>query len=317
MFRSKLLILAACILFAALFAGCSTDEGKVPDVDQVDPGRLTITEFEGGLLTHNVYVFDTHADLSSPEAVGKVVTDDFSYIASGALVEGKRNVFLMTGWDGMVPTGIWTASGKYQVIMLHVNGDYSNNNPENPVFRQATISFNKGGATVDFENFAPVVNTFTVTFNTNDGSFIPSQNVRAGSAVPPPTDPVRERHSFTGWFRDANLTQEYNFSTPVTRDITLYVKWEATAFLVIFNSNSGNSIPNQTIDKGLTANRPPDPARETWFFRGWFSDIHLTLAYNFLTPVTSNITLYAKWELRVTNNADSGSGSLRFAIDTA
>ena len=65
-------------------------------------------------------------------------------------------------------------------------------------------------------------------------------------------------------------------------------------FTVTFNSDGGTTITPQTVRKGSLATRPADPQKEGYLFLGWFiSDV----LYDFSTPVTSNITLTAKWEL--------------------
>ena len=38
-----------------------------------------------------------------------------------------------------------------------------------------------------------------------------------------------EGYAFVGWFSDTELTQEWDFSTPVTEDMTLWAKWEKNA----------------------------------------------------------------------------------------
>jgi len=66
-------------------------------------------------------------------------------------------------------------------------------------------------------------------------------------------------------------------------------------FLVQFNTNGGNTISDQLVPTGVTATRPDKPTRSGYTFAGWFSDSGLTTPYNFSTPVTANVMLYAKW----------------------
>ena len=66
-------------------------------------------------------------------------------------------------------------------------------------------------------------------------------------------------------------------------------------FLVQFNTNGGNTISDQLVPTGETATRPAKPTRSGYTFDGWFSDSGLTTPYDFSTPVTANIMLYAKW----------------------
>ena len=65
-----------------------------------------------------------------------------------------------------------------------------------------------------------------VTFETNGGSPIASQNVEVGSVAVRPDDPTKENCTFTGWYTDTELTQPFDFETAITADITLYAGWE-------------------------------------------------------------------------------------------
>lgn len=72
--------------------------------------------------------------------------------------------------------------------------------------------------------------TFTVSFDTAGGSKVASQKVREGARVSEPADPTRSGHSFDGWYKgDA----KYDFSTPVTADLTLTARWRAKAAPVV------------------------------------------------------------------------------------
>jgi uncharacterized repeat protein (TIGR02543 family) len=75
-------------------------------------------------------------------------------------------------------------------------------------------------------------------------------------------------------------------------------------YSVTFESNGGSSVSSQTVNSGATATRPSNPTRANYTFDSWYSNSSLTTVYNFSSPVTSNITLYAKWTpVTVTNAA--------------
>lgn len=79
---------------------------------------------------------------------------------------------------------------------------------------------------------------------------------------------------------------------------------------VAFDSNDGTAVEPQSIDYGTKAAQPDEPAREHYSFLGWYTDEECTAAFDFNTPVTSDITLYAKWELNeftVTFNPNGGT----------
>lgn len=73
----------------------------------------------------------------------------------------------------------------------------------------------------------------------------------------------------------------------------------AASYTVSFDSKGGSAVDSQTVTSGETAVKPTDPTMDVYTFIGWYSDEALTSAYDFNTPVTGNITLYAKWGIPV------------------
>ena len=67
---------------------------------------------------------------------------------------------------------------------------------------------------------------YTVTFNSDGGSEVAAQKVVKGMPCEEPTDPTKEDYTFLGWFKGTASTA-FNFSTPITGNITLKAKWEA------------------------------------------------------------------------------------------
>lgn len=65
------------------------------------------------------------------------------------------------------------------------------------------------------------------------------------------------------------------------------------SFTVTFDTDGGSEVESQTIEKGNSATKPEDPTKNDYYFDGWYNNGKL---YNFKTPVTSNLTLVAKWE---------------------
>lgn len=77
----------------------------------------------------------------------------------------------------------------------------------------------------------------TLTFDTMGGSKIAPETVRHGLTVAKPKDPVNGGYIFDGWYTDKTFRHRYDFSTPLTEDITIYAKW----FLVV--------LPSVTVKK--------------------------------------------------------------------
>lgn len=62
----------------------------------------------------------------------------------------------------------------------------------------------------------------TVTFDTDGGTKINTLTVENGSTFVRPNDPTRSLYHFTGWYLN---DKPYDFTAPVTKDITLTAKW--------------------------------------------------------------------------------------------
>ncbi|KAK3582600.1 hypothetical protein CHS0354_024154 [Potamilus streckersoni] len=150
----------------------------------------------------------------------------------------------------------------------------------------------------------------TVTFNTGvEGLTIDPVAVIRGEKVTKPADPTRANYAFRGWYKDANLIYAFDFANEViTANITLYAKWTAI-YTVTFNSNSGSFVSNVTVNHGEKVTKPEDPTRANYAFRGWFKDANLIYAFDFANEtITSNITLYAKWNVLYTVTFDANGG---------
>ena len=76
---------------------------------------------------------------------------------------------------------------------------------------------------------------FTVTFNSNGGSTVASQQVSTGSYVSKPSNPSKTGHTFVEWQLNG---QKFDFTTPITSNITLMAIWQV----------AGGTLP----DSGLT-----------------------------------------------------------------
>ena len=136
---------------------------------------------------------------------------------------------------------------------------------------------------------------YTVTFDAQGGSSVPTARPVQGRPMVRPADPVREGYTFEGWYRDAAGARAWDFSSPVTGDMTLYAKWSPITRTVRFDASGGSTVAPQTVALGSVATRPSDPVRTGYAFGGWFADAALTRAWDFSAPVTRNLTLYAKW----------------------
>ena len=137
----------------------------------------------------------------------------------------------------------------------------------------------------------PVVDSFTVTFNSHGGSTVASmQKVKVVETEPETT---RNGYNFTGWYENTEYSERVTFPYTVTRDITLHAGWEEAKYLVTFDTDEGTPVDSMTVSVIQTA---PVTAKDGYDFLGWFTSTTSETAITFPYTVDHAQTLYARWK---------------------
>lgn len=95
-----------------------------------------------------------------------------------------------------------------------------------------------------------------------------------------------------------DLFLDEEMTTPTTaEEVRIPATGQEASWTVTFDDclASTDNLTVEVADGDLVA-KPADPTCEGWKFLGWYTDTKLTQAYDFSSPVTSDLTLYAKWE---------------------
>lgn len=246
-------------------------------VKPVDP-TLDGYDFAGWLLDGKVYSFDTP------------VTADMTLTASWKTAQVKTHTVTFTGaGDDFIQT---VADGSSATV------------PTVPSKKGYTFDgWYSGDSLYDFTT--PVTddltveahwtkNTYTVSFDSNGGSDVDSQQVEYKDTVSQPDNPTLDGYTFQGWTLDGD---PYDFNTPVTSSITLKALWSkntpvAKKHTVTFDSSEGSKVDSQTVKEGDPVSKPDNPTREGYTFNGWLLGGD---PYDFTTPVMQDLTLTASW----------------------
>ncbi|WP_196426699.1 S-layer homology domain-containing protein [Lysinibacillus cavernae] len=70
------------------------------------------------------------------------------------------------------------------------------------------------------------VNRYTLSFESNGGSVVATQNIFYNGTTTEPTAPTKIGYTFGGWFKEATFINSWNFTqNTVTGNTTLYAKW--------------------------------------------------------------------------------------------
>ncbi len=94
--------------------------------------------------------------------------------------------------------------------------------------------------------------TYTVTFETNDGSYVQPITTKTLDKAPTPT---KTDYVFDGWFLDENLTTAAIFPLEVKKDTTLYANWLKIREQI--NFTGGNIKGTITKTNGISYNLEP------------------------------------------------------------
>lgn len=135
------------------------------------------------------------------------------------------------------------------------------------------------------------------TFTADGTTLAPAQVIDRGGKFTEPAAPSKENHTFAGWY---NGDEKFDFDADTTNApnvLELVAKWDINQYTVKFVSDHG-SFKNQTIEHGKTI-KPGNltiPEVEGYTFDGWYTDENRTIEFDFTKPITSNTTVYAKWE---------------------
>lgn len=133
-----------------------------------------------------------------------------------------------------------------------------------------------------------------IVFETDGGSLIVSMKINPDSTLVLPEDPVKNYQSFAGWYLDSSFETAFDVNMKIEENMVLYAKWEDIT--IAFEPNNESTIDPLTInfETGLTL--PEDPVKPYLEFAGWYKDSSLETPFNENDQVTSDLTLYAKWD---------------------
>ncbi|MBP1041993.1 InlB B-repeat-containing protein [Vagococcus sp. BWB3-3] len=148
-----------------------------------------------------------------------------------------------------------------------------------------------------------------VNFETNGGTPIAPQEVNDTALASEPTSPTKASHVFLGWYEEPEMISIADFSKPIVEEAIYYAKWQKI-YQVNFESNGGTAINSQQVDEFSLAIEPDVPVKEGHIFLGWYEDFITTTTADFLAPIVTDMTFYAKWQKVHNVNFESHGGTL-------
>ena len=179
----------------------------------------------------------------------------------------------------------------HYTISLYTTSDATKQNEE--------TLFNPAEATITKDTVLYIVavpETYKVTYVYNNGSENTVVDAEYGSLLTAPSDPEKQGQVFAGWFKDDKLTVPFDFAEElISEDTPIYAAW-GDPVAITFDAENGAEDEVKVVNaaKGYPVAPLADPTFGSKLFLGWFLDGAET-AYDFSTPVSEAITLYAHW----------------------
>ncbi len=133
----------------------------------------------------------------------------------------------------------------------------------------------------------------------NDGSVWQGSNVISymyRTPVPLPPAPVKEGHTFTGWYygtesEHGSACRAYD-NAPIYENTTLHAHFTINTYRVTFDSNGGSDVAAQTVNWNTKATLAP-PEKIGYTFKGWFLSDGTEYTNQ---PIKADTTLTAQWQ---------------------
>lgn len=157
---------------------------------------------------------------------------------------------------------------------------------------------------------------YDVTFDPNGGNGSRTTITQYfGSYYSLPTsNPYKTGYTFNGWYTSSSGGSKKTSSTIMNTaaDHTLYAQYSEKTYRLTYDANGGSVYPSTKTIKysdGKMGTLPP-PSRTGYKFLGWYTSRSGGSPVSSSTPIHSDTTIYAHWEIiyyRVTFDANGGS----------
>ncbi|MBR4118152.1 MAG: InlB B-repeat-containing protein [Methanocorpusculum sp.] len=154
-------------------------------------------------------------------------------------------------------------------------------------------------------------NPYTVKFNENGGTgSMADQSFTYGTSQALTANTFSKTgYSFEGWSETEGGNVKYSDGDSVSNlaesgTVNLYAVWKINKYTINFDTQGGSTINPITQDYGTDIEKPANPTKTGYTFKGWDKSIPTTMP-------AENTALTAKWEINtyhVSFNSNGGSG---------
>jgi len=151
------------------------------------------------------------------------------------------------------------------------------------------------------------INEYTISFDSQEGTAVPSITQDYNTDVTKPADPTRTGYTFKGWATEAGVTDPAKAVELPTKmpaeDQKYYAIWVINQYTITFNTDGGSTIAAITQDYNTDVIAPANPTKTGYTFKSWDNVIPTKMP-------AEDITITASWTINqytITFDTDGGT----------
>ena len=141
--------------------------------------------------------------------------------------------------------------------------------------------------------------TFTISFM-NGETLVEGKTVQENTTVEAIAGPSKTGYTFKGWSSDKETYTPFDFATEIDSDLSLYAFYEINQYTVTYMCRT-ETYHTETVSYNTSTTAPQNPNLIGFTFICWCKDSDGQQPFDFETPITEDITLYAKVEAVATH----------------
>ncbi len=110
-----------------------------------------------------------------------------------------------------------------------------------------------------------------------------------------------------GFYADADLTTPFDFTSLITQNTNIYIKWKEVPHLTFMVDDQVYGYQN--FETAGLPDMPEAPSKEGKGFMGWYADANGTTKFDFSAQITENATAYAVFGYNVAYQISGFTGA--------
>jgi uncharacterized repeat protein (TIGR02543 family) len=134
----------------------------------------------------------------------------------------------------------------------------------------------------------------TVSFNTMGGTSVLPVRVVPGNTIELPVEPLKEHHTFAGWYKDTQYTVPFSVESAIESSTILYARWTPKTYTI--NYYNDVLLSSENVVYGNTVTSTPLLSKEGYEFSGWYT--YGGQLYDLSKTPTGDVDIYARWSVK-------------------